>query len=94
MEARRELGPGYDEHFLDALVEKLTKHSQQMQQMQQAPQRHVSADNHVGEALALGICSLIFGIPIVAITSAAGLPALIVACAMIVGVNIAFNFRR
>ena len=94
MEARRELGPGYDEHFLDALVEKLTKHSQQMQQMQQAPQRHVSADNHVGEALALGICSLIFGIPIVAITNAAGLPALIVACAMIVGVNIAFNFRR
>ena len=91
MEARRELGPGYDEHFLDALVEKLTKHSQQIQQ---APQRQVSADNHVGEALALGICSLIFGIPIVAITSSAGLPALIVACAMIVGVNIAFNFRR
>ena len=91
MEARRELGPGYDEHFLDALVEKLTKHSQQIQQ---APQRHASADSHVGEALALGICSLIFGIPIVAITNAAGLPALIVACAMIVGVNIAYNFRR
>jgi len=91
IEARRELGPGYDEHFLDALVEKLTKHSQQIQQ---APQRQVSADSHVGEALALGICSLIFGIPIVAITSSVNLAALIVACAMIVGVNIAFNMRR
>lgn len=28
LEARRELGPEYDQHFLDALVEKLTRQVQ------------------------------------------------------------------
>ena len=88
LEARRELGPGYDEHFLDALVEKLTRQVQQTQQHQE-----VKSENS-GNALALAICSLIFGIPIVAIASSVNLAALIIACAMIVGVNIAFNFRR
>ena len=88
LEARRELGPAYDEHFLDALVEKLTRQVQQTQQPQ------VVKTENSGNALALAICSLIFGIPIVAIASSVNLAALIVACAMIVGVNIAFNFRR
>jgi len=88
LEARRELGPGYDDHFLDALVEKLNR------QVQQTQQTHVVKSEQSGNALALAICSLIFGIPIVAIANSAGLPALIVACAMIVGVNIAYNFQR
>ncbi|HEX5368185.1 MAG TPA: hypothetical protein VFY10_02100 [Dehalococcoidia bacterium] len=88
LEARRELGPGYDDHFIDALVEKLTR------QVQQTQQTHVDNGKHSENSLALAICSLIFGIPIVAIANSAGLPALIVACAMIVGVNIAYNFRR
>ncbi|HEX5156999.1 MAG TPA: hypothetical protein VFW17_07275 [Ktedonobacterales bacterium] len=88
LEARRELGPGYDDHFLDALVEKLNRQVQQTQQTQ------VDHSKHSENSLALAICSLIFGIPIVAIANSAGLPALIVACAMIVGVNIAYNFRR
>ena len=61
LEARRELGPGYDEHFLDALVEKLNRQVQQTQQRQVVKSK--SSDN----SLALAICSLIFGIPIVAI---------------------------
>jgi uncharacterized membrane protein len=86
LEARRELGPEYDQHFLDALVEKLTRQTQQTQ---------VSTGKHSDNSLALAICSLIFGIPIVAIAvGAAGSVGLIVACVMIVGVNLAFNFSR
>ena len=88
LEARRELGPAYDEHFLDALVEKLTRQVQQTQQPQ------VVKTENSGNALALAICSLIFGIPIVAIASSVNLAALIVACAMIVGVNLAYSLRR
>ena len=89
LEARRELGPDYDEHFLDALVEKLNRQVQQTQQRQVVKSK--SSDN----SLALAICSLIFGIPIVAIAGGeADLVGIIVACAMIVGVNLAFNFSR
>ena len=88
LEARRELGPAYDEHFLDALVEKLTRQVQQTQQPQ------VVKTENSGNALALAICSLIFGIPIVAIASSVNLAALIIACAMIVGVNLAYSLRR
>ena len=89
LEARRELGPEYDQHFLDALVEKLT------QQVQQTQQTQVSTGKHSDNSLALAICSLIFGIPIVAIAGGeANLTGIIVACAMIVGVNLAYNLRR
>ncbi len=89
LEARRELGPGYDDHFLDALVEKLNRQVQQTQQTQ------VVKSEHSEHALALAICSLIFGIPIVAIAAGTqGLPGLLIACLMILGVNFAFNFRR
>jgi hypothetical protein len=91
LEARRELGPEYDQHFLDALVEKLTRQVQ----AQQPPQAPVSSDQHAGESLALAICSMIFGIPIVAIAGGqAQLVGIIVACAMIFGVNLAFNLRH
>ena len=89
LEARRELGPGYDDHFLDALVEKLTR------QVQQTQQKQVVKSEHSEHSLALAICSLIFGIPIVAIAvGTAGPVGLIVACAMIVGVNLTFNFSH
>src|SRR5690348_2278005 len=61
LEARRELGPGYDEQFLDALVEKLNR------QVQQTRQTQVDNGKHSENSVALAICSLIFGIPIVAI---------------------------
>lgn len=89
LDARRELGPSYDDQFLDALVERLTR------QVQQTQQQQVVKNEHSDHALALAICSLIFGIPIVAIAvSSQGLPGLIIAAAMIVAVNIAFNMKR
>lgn len=89
LEARRELGPEYDDHFLDALVEKLTRQVQQSQQKQEVKSERSE------HSLALAICSLLFGIPIVAIAAGTqGLAGLIVAAAMIVGVNLAFNLLR
>ncbi len=88
LEARRELGPGYDDQFLDALVEKLNR------QMQQTQQTHVDSGKRSENALALAICSLIFGIPFVAIAGGeVGLVGIIVVAAMIFGVNFAYNFR-
>jgi hypothetical protein len=89
LEARRELGPSYDDHFIDALIEKLNRQVQQTQQTREVKSEHSE------HSLALAICSLVFGIPIVAIAGGeAGLVGIIVAAAMIVGVNIAFNLRR
>lgn len=69
--ARRELGTEYDEHFLDALVEKLT--AKVRQEVTNAPRpaqpsSRLSRDQRTG----LAICSLIFAIPIIAITIGAG----------------------
>jgi len=69
--ARRELGTEYDDHFINALVEKLT--AQVRQEMTsvpraQQPSNKLTHDQRTGVA----ICSLIFGIPIIAITLGAG----------------------
>jgi hypothetical protein len=69
--ARRELGTEYDDHFINALVEKLTAQVRQevanAPRMQQ-PSNKLARDQRTGVA----ICSLIFGIPIIAITLGAG----------------------
>ncbi len=69
--ARRELGTEYDDHFLDALVERLTAQARQEAAnapRAQQPGNHLSRDQRMG----LAICSMIFGIPIIAITVGAG----------------------
>lgn len=87
--ARRELGTEYDEHFLDALVEKITRQSPpQRAQPSRPPQRSNALDS--GQRLSLAICSLIFGIPLVAIGGGIGnLVGLIVVCFAILGINFA-----
>lgn len=84
--ARRELGTEYDEHFLNALVEKL---SAQMRQeiatapRPTAPSSKLSRDQRTGVA----ICSLIFGIPLIAIASTGGMPFILTVVAMIAIIN-------
>lgn len=85
--ARRELGPEYDDHFLDALVEKLTaKVRQEVASAPRpaAPSNALSRDQRTGVA----ICSLIFGIPIIAIAASAGPLYFAGAIAMIVIINL------
>jgi Flp pilus assembly protein TadB len=89
--ARRELGSEYDEQFLDSLVEKLTRQSPaQRPQPPRLPQRTGALDS--GQRLSLAICSLIFGIPLVAIAGGvgngvSGLVGIIVVCFAILGIN-------
>jgi hypothetical protein len=69
--ARRELGTSYDDHFLDALVEKLSAQVRQeiaTAPRVQQPSNKLSPEQRTGVA----ICSLIFGIPIIAIALGAG----------------------
>ena len=70
--ARRELGTEYDDHFLNALAEKLT--AQVRQEVARAP-RAPESSNRLSrdQRTAVAICSLVFGIPIIAITMSGGL---------------------
>lgn len=88
LQARRELGTtAYDEHFIEALVEKLRAEARAAQ-----PQ-HRDVGPPSDQRLALAICSLIFGIPLIAIASG-NLIGLILVCATLLGINFAFNARR
>jgi hypothetical protein len=88
LQARRELGTtAYDEHFIEALVEKLRAEARAAQ-----PQ-HRDVGPPSDQRLALAICSLIFGIPLIAIASG-NLIGLILVCATLLGINVAFNARR
>ncbi|HEY8325997.1 MAG TPA: hypothetical protein VIG77_15970 [Ktedonobacterales bacterium] len=87
LEARRELGPGYDEHFLNALVEKLT--ASVHQQVASAP-RPQAPSSHLGrdQRTAIAICSMIFAIPLIAIAAdAAQLTGIIAVVVMVALVN-------
>ena len=84
--ARRELGPEYDDHFIDTLTERLVQRARQEVQRTPAPRQGLAADQRV----AIAICSLVFGIPLVAIaTGIANVPGLIIVCVMILGINFA-----
>ena len=85
--ARRELGTEYDDHFLNALAEKLT--AQVRQEVAQAP-RTPEPSNKLSrdQRTAVAICSLIFGIPIIAISISGGGLYFLGAIALIALVNL------
>jgi hypothetical protein len=88
LQARRELGTtAYDEHFIEALVEKLRA------EVRAAQPQHRDVGPPSEQRLGLAICSLVFAIPLVAIASG-NLVGLILVCATIVGINVAFNWQR
>lgn len=83
--ARHELGPEYDEQFLDRLVEKLVA----AQPRPVPPAKGTGARSD--QRLALAICSLVFGIPLVAIGGGImGPVGILVIAAMLVAINLAF----
>jgi hypothetical protein len=90
--ARREIGPEYDEHFINALVEKMSAVQQAQQPRPQLPAKKSPPHD---QQLALAICSLIFGIPIVAIAGGEEqLAGIIAACLLILGINVFFDRAR
>jgi hypothetical protein len=87
LSARRELGREYDDQFIERLVEKLT--AQVQREVAQAPRPRspaLSSEQRTG----IAICSLIFGIPLVAIAGGeVGPIGLIVAFVALVLINLA-----
>jgi hypothetical protein len=87
LSARRELGPEYDDQFIARLSEQLT--AQVRRDIANAPRQHSSALS-TEQRTAIAICSLIFGIPLVAIAGGvAGGIGLAVAFVALVLVNLA-----
>lgn len=87
LSARRELGTEYDDQFIERLVEKLT--AQVRQEVARAPKPR-SAGMPADQRTAIAICSLIFGISLIAIaSSSAGPLGLVVAFVAIVLINMA-----
>jgi len=92
---RQELGPEYDPHFADALVERLNVEIQREVDRQlgasktrvaNTARRHLSPEQRLG----LAIPSLIFLIPLIAIAGHfAGLTGMLIALAAVVALNIA-----
>jgi hypothetical protein len=84
--ARREVGPGYDEQFIERLVQQLT--AQIRRDVANAPKpksQALSSDQRTG----LAICSVIFLIPLIAIVSGGpwGLLGVLLVCAAVFGIN-------
>jgi hypothetical protein len=90
--ARRELGPEYDDQFIARLTEQLTTRvRQEVALVPRARPNTLSA----GQRTAIAICSLIFGIPLVAIAGGiAGPVGLIVAFVALVLINLGVNAFR
>lgn len=85
--ARRELGPEYDDHFLSQLAERLT--AQVHREVANAP-RIPAPSNKLSrdQRTAVAICSLIFAIPLVAISISGGPFYFIATLVMIALINV------
>lgn len=93
LEARRELGPGYDDHFVQQLTERMM--AQVQREMAQAPRPAAPRSSNRldrNQRTAVAICSLIFAIPLIAIganVADAGLIGMILVIALIAIINLA-----
>ena len=87
--ARREMGPEYDEHFIARLADQLT--AQVRQEVARLPAPRPSALSSQ-QRTAIAICSLVFGIPLVAISGGIGGPVgLLIAFVALVLINFFVN---
>jgi hypothetical protein len=84
--ARHEVGPGYDEQFIERLVQQLT--AQIRREATSAPKpksQALTSDQRTG----LAICSVIFLIPLIAIAGGMfDLAGVIIVCAAVFGINL------
>ena len=99
-EARKELGPEYDEHIASGLAERVEElvayRTAELRQRGSAADHDLELERTAQrQGFVIGIISLGTGIPITAISvDQGGLPALLVAWAGIVGVNLAQRLGR
>jgi hypothetical protein len=88
LEARRELGPEYDEHVLESFARELEKKFDERYSRQVIRKR----SEHKDKELALAIVSLVFAIPALAIAGGiVGLAGIVAVSVAIVLVNLVFR---
>jgi hypothetical protein len=100
MAARRELGPEYDDAFIETVVDRIQEALDARSpapEPRARPRLRPAADGLHGDrdhSLALAVLSLLAAIPLSAISAInAGLPGLIFTLAAIVLVNVTYTFR-
>lgn len=95
MAARRELGPDYDEAFIEAVADRIRETLDA--RPAPPPRRRTAAERGHGgrdHSLAMAVLSLLAAIPLSAIGVVnAGLPGLLLVIAGIVLVNFTYTFR-
>ena len=91
LSAQREIGPNYENQLIEGFMRKMNQHA--FAPPPTAPnQMSFTPGVAAGLRLALAILSLVFLIPLSAITTAnSGLAALVVVGLVVLGINIAFN---
>ena len=95
LSAQREIGPDYDHQLIEGFMQKMNRHAFAPTPIPTPNQMTFTPGVATGLRLALAILSLIFLIPLSAITTAnSGLVGLIVVGAVVLGINIAFNRRH
>ncbi|MGP4028459.1 hypothetical protein [Actinomadura sp. 3N407] len=97
MAARRELGPDYDDAFIETVVDRIQETLDARTAAPPRPRlRPAPEPGHGGHdhSLAMAVLSLLAAIPLTAIAVLnAGLPGLFLAIAGIVLVNVTYTFR-
>lgn len=96
--ARRELGPDYDEAFIETVVDRIEETLQTRTSGSPAPRpgpaREPRPTGEGDHSLAMAVLSLLAAIPLSAIAvEKAGLPGLLLISTMIVLVNFTYAFR-
>ena len=95
LSAQREIGPDYDHQLIEGFMRKMNTHAFAPAPVPTPNQMTFTPGVAAGLRLALAILSLIFLIPLSAITTSnSGLAALIVVGLVVLGINIAFNRGR
>lgn len=91
MAARRELGPDYDDAFVETVVERL----QESMEIRKAPAaKPRPAREGGGQKMSVTIVSLVVAIPLTAIAAGtSGIPGLLIAWAGLVLINVAYALR-
>ncbi len=91
LSAQREIGPNYDQHLVQSFMQKA--HQQGVPPLPATrPGQPTPPNSAAALRLALAIISLIFMVPLAAITTSnSGLAALFIVSLVVLGINIAFN---
>jgi hypothetical protein len=89
--ARREVGPDYEDHLIEAFMQKLNQRALMPPVVVQQPMRGPTS----GQRLGLGIVSVACMIPLSAIAlSVSGFFAFLVVAMVVLGINIVFDASR